>query len=184
MCNGEKCVVCGEIPRVFRGDKRCTACWTYRWRHGVDRPIEWIERSRRRKGAPKWCRVCGSTDSRIVNQMCSACNKYFYRHGKDRPRHYWDEEAKCRTCKIPLDKAPFPSNGRCNACNMYKRNNGTERPKYLWGDGIHGWCTCGYPADHLIDKFPFCNRCAKEYQTPVVAVAGDAHGGRRGSVRW
>lgn len=175
------CSNCGKLAQLNGG--RCTACRSFFYRHSVERPAEFVNRQLERAANPRWCKVCGNPKI-IANCRCNACDHYWRAHGKERPYRYWTENKACKNCKVPLAAVKRKRGLRCGACDDYKRKYGVNRPKYLWGDGVHGFCECGYPADHMIDKFPLCNRCAKEYQSPIVAVAGDAHGGRRGSVRW
>jgi hypothetical protein len=57
-----------------------------------------------------------------------------------------------------------PRRGYCNACRHYFVRTGKKRPPHLWGNGPEGWCECGKPANHMIDKFPLCDSCAVEYK--------------------
>ena len=186
MCDKKLCMVCGEKPIDCSG--RCATCRMYFKKYGVERPASLIEKARAlrmfKQNSARWCRNCGSLELGY-NMRCFLCANYLARHGKERPRVLWSDDPRCKNCKKPLptDGRRYHS-GKCELCRHYEEEVGRNRPPHLWGDGKFGFCECGYPADHLIDKFPLCNRCAKEYQQPIVAVAGDAHGGRRGSVRW
>jgi len=171
------CARCG-IDDVYCSG-HCKKCYRHRFNRGTIRTYKY-----KNPELPRWCKNCGSPGVN-TEQRCEACAWFFKRHKRERPRHLWDETFCCKTCKLPLSTYKgWKIKGRCNPCYKYLKRTGRDRPREYWGIGVHGWCECGFPATHLIDKFPLCNRCAKEYQQPIVAVAGDAHGGRRGSVRW
>lgn len=156
----DQCINCGNQKVVSNG--RCKACRHYFERNGKERPRELVERHQEKKNAPRWCKNCGSPS--IAGFLrCNACYRYWKNHGKERPRRYFDNP-NCKNCGIPLDTVVIVKAGHCSRCYEYKRIFKKSRPEKLWGNGPHGWCECGQPAQHMIDKFPLCNGCAVEYQ--------------------
>lgn len=157
-----------ERPKRCRG--LCEACHTYQKRHNQNRPMHLIRREVAKLKKIRWCQTCGNPqiDS---NHMCGACRKYWATSGKARPKWLWDDEFCCTTCGIPKRIARHTAGGhvnfrkdKCRACSQYERKYGKPRPQHLWGNGSKGWCDCGYPAEHEINKIVMCNRCVKEYR--------------------
>jgi len=160
------CSNCGVKPAFARG--RCPACLSYFKRHHIERPLSLIEQAQKREEAAKhsawWCKNCGSPDIES-NMRCTRCARYFRMHGKERPRHLFVDDPRCKVCGKPLPTdGRRKLSGKCELCRHYEETRGKKRPAHLWGNGPHGWCECGQPAQHLIDKFPLCNGCAVEYQ--------------------
>lgn len=156
----KQCVNCGESKPYSKG--RCKACHTYYERNQTERPFVLFERHKEKAVLPRWCKNCGSPS--ITGFLrCNACYRYWKAHGKERPRRYFDNP-NCKNCGIPLDTVVIVKAGHCSRCYEYKRIFKKSRPEKLWGNGPHGWCECGQPAQHMIDKFPLCNGCAVEYQ--------------------
>lgn len=157
----ERCINCGDPKLAANG--RCKACKCYFERNNKERPRELWERRKAEAQMPRWCQNCGSPN--IMGHMrCTACYRYWKAHGKERPYRYFADNAKCKNCGIPLDTVVIVKKGHCSKCYEYKRMYKKERPQKLWGNGPHGFCECGQPANHLIDKFPLCDGCAVEYQ--------------------
>jgi len=174
------CINCGR--EQINGYGRCRACRQYVLRKGIERPKELWQRRIQEAELPRWCKNCGNPS--IMGYMrCTSCYRYWYNHGKERPRKYFQDDPVCKTCGIPLDAVLRKKSGRCERCYEYLRRFKKERPDKLWGHGPHGWCECGNAAHHLIDKFPLCNDCAKEYRRPIEST-GDTHINFRGSTRW
>lgn len=155
------CVNCGASK--IKSDGRCNACWVYFYKNGIERPRELWERCRQKAIAPAWCKNCGHPDVYCLFR-CMNCYRYWRIHDKERPRYMWEDDPKCKTCGRPLRTVKRKDSGRCDACNSYRRKYGIERPQHFWGNGPAGWCDCGQPANHLIDKFPLCDSCAVEYK--------------------
>lgn len=154
------CVNCGYGKPYSKG--RCKACHTYFERNQIERPSSLWQRRHEEATLPRWCKNCGAP-SLTGYMRCLACYRYWKVHSKERPRHYFAADATCKNCGIPLALGR-KRKGKCSRCYEYKRVFGRERPAHLWGNGPHGFCECGQPAHHLIDKFPLCNGCAAEYQ--------------------
>jgi len=148
----EKCLVCGE--RDARKKGRCERCYQYLLVFGVDRT--------KRESSPRWCKNCGHRKTHGLGR-CNPCYRHFRRYGKERPRYKWDVDACCKTCGVRLKTVNRAISGYCEACYEYYRKD-LVRPRYLWGIGTHGWCECGYPAEHKIDDFCLCNRCVEDYK--------------------
>lgn len=162
MCD-KFCVNCGSKGTHAKG--RCITCYKYFWVHKVDRPLEFIERKAKRVSAPRWCKVCGHP-ALYRSFRCHACHDYYMRCRKERPRHLYVsiEDGRCANCGISALGVPRFRRGRCRRCYEYKMRHNTERPESLWGNGPFGYCECGQPANHMIDKFPLCDSCAVEYK--------------------
>ena len=161
-CIRNRCKVCSLKPAEFKG--RCRPCQLYYRIHGVERPLELIERSVERASKPRWCKVCNKPSTELRRLRCERCYRYWLLHRKDRPRHYWCDDLKCKVCQIPLSAAKRVIQGHCKKCYEYKRKFDRQRPQHLWGNGPFGYCECGQPANHMIDKFPLCDSCAVEYK--------------------
>lgn len=156
------CANCRRKRAVKNG--RCASCQTYFYRHGVERPLSFVYKLEERQASPRWCKNCGSPDL-SCNLRCARCDCYWRIHRKERPKHLWVDDPRCKTCGKPLPSGNRRKrSGRCDLCREYRSVYKKERPQKLWGDGLHGWCDCGQPAHHLIDKFPLCNSCAVEYK--------------------
>lgn len=162
----KRCINCGRVTRQRKN--RCGGCAKYYRVHGVERPPHLYSRVCQSDlaHAPLWCDVCGST-SIFRGRKCRACYDYQRKNKKRRPRYLWDDDAKCKTCGVPLSSQGThkggrrrQSGGRCLACYYYLYQQGCERPRRLWGIGEHGWCICGRPATSLVDgDIPVCNVC-------------------------
>lgn len=159
----KQCVNCGNSSTFAQG--RCRSCYKYLWRYGKERPLASEEKRLERIESPKWCKICGDV-SLYRGRRCHACYDYFIRNGKERPRHLRVErsERRCSNCGIGANGTRCFKRGLCRTCYDYKRETGKPRPQHLWGNGPAGWCECGQPANHLIDKFPLCDSCAVEYK--------------------
>lgn len=157
----DACIVCGN--EKVHGEGRCANCYGYWVRHGVERPLVFIEKEKIRKTTPKWCKVCNQRMS-VRSFRCDACYEYWLANKKERPMHLWNADMQCKNCKKPLNSDCDPRRGYCNACRHYFARTGKKRPPHLWGNGPHGFCDCGKPANHMIDKFPLCDECAVEYK--------------------
>ena len=161
----KSCKICGRAAAPNRS--RCAACYRYYREHRQERPLALWSRtlSVDRGSAPAWCEVCG--DIRIdCGGKCNACYGYWIKHRRKRPRYWWDVDAVCKTCRIPLASVgryrtgrPRWIKGHCPACYRYKERTGKARPRHLWGIGEHGWCDCGFPAVAIVSKdIPVCER--------------------------
>lgn len=164
------CKHCGYPCKKTHGLGLCSACATFYFKYRQMRPRRLIEASATRRRKAKWCMTCGHPDI-MCKQECKLCYGYRQRNGKPRPRWMWDDDLCCVNCDFPKKAALRRKNGRiyfhqdkCAACYAYHKRTGKERPEYLWGKGSKGWCSCGYPAEHQIDKINMCNRCVKEYR--------------------
>lgn len=160
MPKRETCLNCGSREVLTAG--RCDPCRVYLLRNGKERPLllaEWYEQKKR---LPKWCKVCG-TPSLLCRGRCRACDRYWRVRGKERPKRLWCDDLNCSNCKKPLCSVPWKCKGYCNACYQFEKR-GQKRPPHLWGAGKEGFCDCGQPANHMIDKFPLCDSCAIEYK--------------------
>lgn len=156
------CSNCHQKPAVNRG--RCRTCRSYFQRTGKERPPENIKKRAEREAAPRWCKNCGSPDI-CCNLRCDPCEHYLRIHGKERPYHLYTDDPRCKNCGIPLsDSSRRKVKGRCKRCREYRNIYKKERPQHLWGNGSEGWCECGKPANHSIDKFALCDECAVEYK--------------------
>ena len=156
------CSNCQRKIAVKKG--RCLACRSYFQRHGTERPMQYLAKLAERVAAPRWCKNCGSPEV-SCNLRCARCDGYWRIHKKERPYHLHTDDPRCKTCGKPLPNGSRRKlSGRCDHCREYRRVYKKERPQKLWGNGPHGFCECGQPANHLIDKFPLCDGCAVEYQ--------------------
>jgi hypothetical protein len=163
------CKQCNLRKPPYRVDT-CAACCRYEKRNGHPRTISLIRLDAKRQSKAKWCKNCGNP-SLYVGHLCLACYKYQVKHGKNRERWRWDEDFKCSVCGFPkkagrrrLDGAVYFTRDKCRTCYDYERRYKKPRPAHLWGAGKHGFCDCGYPAEHQKDGFNLCNRCVKEYR--------------------
>lgn len=164
------CRDCGINKRLPKRGITCAACNRYKLLHGVPRPSALIAREQAKRNAIKWCEVCGHTTVYAL-QKCKPCHDYWLTHKKSRPQWLWDEDICCSVCGFPKKAARRNKSGRlafrkdkCQPCDTYQREQGRQRPPHLWGKGSKGWCACGYPAEHEINKIVMCNRCVKEYR--------------------
>ena len=158
------CKNCGRATKQRRN--RCGGCEKYYRSHGVERPSHLYTRVCQGDlaNAPLWCDVCGNTTI-YRGRKCRACYEYQRINKKRRPRHLWDDEAKCKTCGVPLSSQGTHKgnrrrqcSGHCLACYQYIHDHGHDRRRHLWGIGEHGWCECGRPATALADSdIPVCN---------------------------
>lgn len=162
------CQRCSLNPQFRQG--LCSTCIGYKKRHGVDRPMELIEKARERHCAPRWCKVCGNPNL-ASRGRCGGCATYWETHRRERPQRFWNPDFRCLTCGIPKRLARKDHTGRlrfyggrCEPCYSYLYRRGVERPKHLWGIGSKGWCECSNPAEHQIDGFNLCNRCVEEFK--------------------
>jgi hypothetical protein len=170
----ELCIRCGLEEASF--GPRCNACRLYYQRNGLERPFALIERAQKRRENARWCSVCGSPELHKAGR-CQACYIYGRRYGKERPRYMWADDLVCKNCKFPKAAARRDTSGRlrwsrqrCGLCAKYWYREGVERPEHCWGVGSYGWCECGYPADNLFEKIPFCNRCFREAKMGAFTV--------------
>lgn len=164
------CKHCEYPCKKTHGLGLCSACSTFYFKHRQMRPRRLIEASAIRRRKAKWCMTCGNPNV-MCKQECKSCYGYRERNGRPRPRWIWDDEFPCVNCGIPKKAASRRKCGRilfhkdrCAPCYSYQRRTGKERPEYLWGKGKHGFCDCGSPAEHQIDKINMCNRCVKDYR--------------------
>lgn len=148
----------------------CDACCSFWRRNGKMRPAGIIRRAAAREGKAKWCKTCGHTKIK-ANQRCATCYRYWLLTGKARPKWFWDEDYCCSVCDFPKAAVKTYKQGRkafygdkCSACYRYQYRYNKPRPSHLWGKGTHGWCECGSPAEHQINKIAMCNRCVKDYR--------------------
>lgn len=157
----DRCVNCGA--ECIHSNGRCPTCASYFFKHKVERPKRLIEHNQEKKQAARWCKVCGNVGE-LRMMRCDACYAYWRKHHRDRPKHLWRDDLNCKTCGKPLHMVKRAIRGYCFHCYDYKQTYKKERPQRLWGNGPCGFCDCGKPANHLIDKFPLCDGCAKDYK--------------------
>lgn len=154
------CINCNYGKPYSAG--RCKACHSYFERHQCERPQALWQRRQEEAKLARWCKNCGAP--RVTGYMrCNSCRRYWKKYSKERPRRYFADDVTCKTCGIPLVLVRKKAD-RCTRCYEYKRIYKKERPAHLWGNGPHGWCDCGQPAQHKIDNYPLCNGCAVEYK--------------------
>lgn len=168
MCVAVKlCSNCKRKP-AYRG-QRCTTCRAYLYNYGIERPqILWFkqaERIEKKAKAPAWCSNCGSMEI-SHNFRCYRCARWLHEHKRERPRHLWAEDPRCKNCThpLPVAKGRRKTSGLCQLCRVYFNKYKKHRPKKAWGIGSAGWCDCGAPAEHKINKFTLCNQCAVDYK--------------------
>jgi hypothetical protein len=161
------CKRCGLKPVVRH--ERCGACGNYWKRHGEERPWTLIQRAIDHAEKPRWCKVCGNLNI-YFDLRCRTCYRYRERNGHERPYRLWAKDMACKNCKRPRAEGMRWCKLRCHNCDQYLRKHKKERPKDFWGDGQYGWCECGYPADNLFEKIPFCNRCFREAKMGAFTV--------------
>jgi hypothetical protein len=163
------CNHCGIAKKLRRGGI-CSACYCYRRKHGKPRPHALVMHDLARQSKARWCMTCGYPE--IYSSLrCKPCYSYWNRHGKSRPRWLWDDDFCCINCGISRKQAGKRSGGRdnfdkdmCHACYNYNHKFKRPRPADMWGKGKHGWCECGFPAEHQTGGFNLCNRCVKDYR--------------------
>ena len=148
----------------------CNTCYAFQLRHGVPRPLHLVRYQMEKQSQPKWCTTCGNPELYNVHR-CHACYTYWMRYKKERPKWLWNKDVCCKNCAFPKKAAlrgkggyALFHKGRCAPCYRYKNRTGRERPAHLWGAGKHGFCDCGYPAEHQAGEFNLCNRCVKDYK--------------------
>lgn len=163
------CANC-KLEKKKRSFDLCAACYDYQHTHKKNRPMHLVRLELEKQERSKWCHNCGSPNIRACF-LCMPCYNYKNRTGKHRPKWLRDDEFCCTVCGIPKRLTPLDADGattfrkgKCRACASYQRYHGKPRPPELWGNGKYGWCDCGYPAEHQIDKINMCNRCVKEYR--------------------
>ena len=74
------CTHCGRrTARLTRG--RCSACYMYQRRQGVERPLT--------PTPPRPCQTCGLPGPVLRRGWCRTCYQYWYRTGRERPARLW-----------------------------------------------------------------------------------------------
>lgn len=121
---------------------RCSACYNYWWRNGIQRP-QWLIK-----------RIEACTDCRegiaYCKGRCRTCYNYFAANGKKRPSHLRRKEIMdCRNpaCQKPLRLCKHSCNGYCPHCHDYRRkNDDADRPaRYARFELEPGYMYCENP---------------------------------------
>ncbi len=159
------CRNCGA--EGHRANGLCDNCYNFLRRTGKMR----TKADMRAKVAGMCCN-CNQSPA-FAKGLCGACYDYKRRNGKDRPRRLYVHRERCKNCDIPLtgdNYRTLRTKNMCRACYDYKRRKKHARPSHLWGNGEHGWCECGQPANNIIsvkihnhvDTIPVCDACHAE----------------------
>lgn len=104
--------------------RRCSTCYTYLRRRGIDRPKRLIKKV-------EACQDCREGVA-FAKGRCRTCYGYFLTNGKTRPSHLRRKSTMdCRNpnCRKPLRLCVRSFRGYCVTCYDYRRqNNGGDRP--------------------------------------------------------
>ncbi|CAL2042683.1 unnamed protein product [Caenorhabditis brenneri] len=111
---------CSNCNIEVRNGNACSACYKYKYRHGIERPVKVHTREIRGAG------VCTNCGAEAVKDECFKCHTYKTRYNKPRPKRLWKKKvatSECNNCGIPTTRAS------CQACYKYKRLYGIDRPE-------------------------------------------------------
>lgn len=123
---------CGNCDKEkpIKAAKKCSACWNYKQRYGIDRPARLYNK-------PIFCKKCKDNYIRCKG-LCFGCYNYqLVNNGKARPRHLRNKTI----CKNPNCGKPLfgTRRGFCKPCYNYDLARGVDRPlrytKFLLDDG-------------------------------------------------
>lgn len=137
MCDGRKCVTCGECRKI-KAHGMCNRCASYYRRNGTMRP----DNPNANRNKHPCCLVCGRDRTSVATRgghgLCSRCYSYRLRNGKD-----WTPDIArrrpsvappiCDQCGCRPSRYTKPKN-LCLRCYNYWNHTGRHRPKWRDAD--------------------------------------------------